>query len=125
MSSVTLTFPADTVNASLARSLAAAMAARADLPIDRLEDVRLAVDEALAQVLAGAPKDSPVMCRFTLDGDALEITVSGEWSPPAAPSTSSFGWMVMTALCDRVSTHLAEGTLALTLAVRRTVTSEA
>jgi hypothetical protein len=46
---VTLTFAARTNNASLARTVAATMSARADLPLDQLEDVRLAVDEAVTQ----------------------------------------------------------------------------
>ena len=48
---VTLTFGVDTRNMSLARSVAATMAGRFGLTVDRLEDVRLAVDEAVSQVL--------------------------------------------------------------------------
>lgn len=125
MTPVVLSFPAETANAALARSVAAAMAARADLPLDRLEDVRLAVDEAVAQVLAGTSPDAVVTCRFLLTADELQVEVSGAWAPADAPSTGSFGWMVMTALCDRVAAHLHDGSLTLSLAVLRTVNVEA
>ncbi len=52
---VSLIFRAATRNAALARTVAAAMAARADLPLDQLEDVRLAVDEAVSQLILDAP----------------------------------------------------------------------
>ena len=122
---VVLTFPADTANAALARTVGAAMAARADLPIDRLEDVRLAVDEAVAQVLSGASSDSTVSCQFTVADSELEIVVCGAWSPTEPPPTGSFGWTILTALCDRVHAHLGDGTLTLTLAVLRTVNAGA
>lgn len=125
MTPVTLTFPASSVNVALARSVAAAMAARADLTLDRLEDVRLAVDEAVSQLLGGTAPDSTISCRFVLAADRLEIVVSGPWSPRTAPSAATFGWMVMNALCDQVTAHLADGTLSLTLAVLRTAPAEA
>ncbi len=69
---VTLTFPAHARNVALARSLAAAMSARADLPIDQLEDVRLAVDEAVSQLILTARPDALVTCVFTVTATGLE-----------------------------------------------------
>ncbi len=125
MTPVTLTFPADSANVALARSIAAAMAARADLPIDQLEDARLAVDEAVAQLLVAAPAGSPISCVYQVDGTRLDITVSGRWDAPDLPSTASFGWTVLSALCDRVDAGLADGRLTLSLTVQRAVAVDA
>jgi hypothetical protein len=51
---VTLSFGAQTENVALARTLAATMSARAELPPDQIEDVRLAVDEVVRHVIAAA-----------------------------------------------------------------------
>ena len=72
---VTVSFSADTRNVALARTVAAAVAARADFPLDRLEDLRLAVDEAVTQVIACASSD--VTCIFTEGDHAIEVEVHG------------------------------------------------
>ena len=40
---------------AIARTVAAAMAARADLTLDQIEDVRLAMDEGLAYIIEVVP----------------------------------------------------------------------
>ena len=125
MSPVTLAFPADSVNVSLARTVAAAMAARADLTIDRLEDARLAADEAVAQLLASTPPGSSLTCAFEAEPGSLRMSVSGPWSDSAPPSTRTFGWTVLDALCTSVHARLDDGTLTLTLTVEGTVPASA
>jgi len=122
---VTLTIPADTAYVALARSVAASMSAHADLPIDQLEDVRLAVDEALSQVIADAPSGSQVTCTYTADGDGLAITVAGASSSGVVPSTGTFSWIVMRALVDEVSADIVDDLLVLHLRVSRSVPVQA
>ena len=122
---VTLTIPADTAYVALARSVAAAMSARADLPIDQLEDVRLAVDEALSQVIADAPPSSEITCAYTVAGADLSITVAGASISGAVPSTGTFSWIVLRALVDDVSADVADGMLTVRLHVSRAVTVQA
>lgn len=122
---VTLTIPADTAYVSLARSVAAAMSARADLPIDQLEDVRLAVDEALSQVIADAPASSEITCTYAVSGADLMITVAGTSLSGALPSTGTFSWIVLRALVDDVSADVADGVLTLHLRVTRAVPVQA
>jgi len=118
---VTLTFAARTHNAALARTVAAAMSARADLPIDQLEDVRLAVDEAVSQSILDAPDGSEVVCRFTRDGTSLDITVSAPSTSGQTPSTSTFSWMVLSALVDEVAASITDGTVTIGMKVVRHV----
>jgi serine/threonine-protein kinase RsbW len=123
--SVTLTFPADTANVALARTLAAAMSARADLPIDQLEDVRLAVDEAVSQVILDAPADADVTCTFDVDGTDLGITISAPSASRAVPAQDTFSWTVLRALVESVTADVTDGVVTLRLQVRRHVPADA
>jgi serine/threonine-protein kinase RsbW len=116
---VTLTFPAHARNVALARSLAAAMSARADLPIDQLEDVRLAVDEAVSQLILSARPDAAVTCTFTVTTVGLDVVVSAPTTSVEPPPTDTFSWTVLRALVDSVTADVAEGTVTLALAVER------
>jgi serine/threonine-protein kinase RsbW len=122
---VTLTIPADTANVSLARTVAAAMSARADLPIDQLEDVRLAVDEAVSQVMLDAPPGSDVTCAFRVSGSVLDITIAAASSSGQVPAQDTFSWTVLRALVDTVTAEVDDGVVRLHLHVRRHVPVDA
>lgn len=115
---VTLTLPADTSQVSLARTMAAAMAAQADLTVDHLEDVRLAVDEAVSQLILDVTDDR-VMLAFTLTPDGLAIEVSGRTGASTPPATGTFGWTVLTALVDEVRATAVDGVVTIALRVAR------
>ncbi len=116
---VTLTFAADTRNVALARMVAAAMAARADLPIDQLEDLRLAVDEAVTQILSAAPRDADVTCGFRIDGDRVHVQITSSTTATSVPSTTSFSWTVLSALVESVEAELSDGHLSISFSVSR------
>ena len=122
---VTVTFEAVTRNVALARTVAAAMAARADLPVDQLEDVRLAVDEAVSQAVLVAPAEGVIEVEFLETINGLDITVRGPSTSPNPPPTDTFSWMVLSALVDEVSASVAEGSLRLDLRVVRESTVDA
>lgn len=115
MEQVTLTLPARTSYVSVARTLAAAMAARADLSVDQLEDVRLAVDEACSLILAEADADGTITCAFALDGDTLLIEVTGHTRSGSTPPTDGFSWMVLSALVDDVTARSDDHTVTIAL----------
>lgn len=125
MSPVTLSFAADTANVALARTVAAAMAARADLPIDQLEDVRLAVDEAVSQLIADAPDGAVVSCAFETTGLNLRIVVSAPSASGRTPARDTFGWTVLSALVDDVGAEVSDGVVTLDLRIARSVTVQA
>jgi serine/threonine-protein kinase RsbW len=116
---VTLTFDADTRNVGLARTVAAAMSARADLPIDQLEDVRLAVDEAVSQLIVDAPPDSTVTCSFTPREQGLDVALRCPSASGRPPAKDTFAWTVLAALVDDVSAEVSDGVLTLVLHVVR------
>lgn len=123
--SVTLDFPAHTRNVALARTVAASMAAQADLPVDQLEDVRLAVDEAVSQVILGADGSGHVRCAFHIDGPVLDISVAAPSSSGLPPGTNTFSWTVLSALVDEVTATVDDGVVTLRMRVVRHVPVDA
>lgn len=112
-------FPADTANMSIARTVAAAVAARADLTIDQIEDVRLAIDEAVAYVITHANTGTRVRCRMWVADSSLHALVSGTTSAAAPPDLEPFSLTVLTALVGQVDTHLHDGDLVIHWSVAR------
>ena len=115
MGIVSLTLPAQTSYVSLARTLAAAMAARADLPVDQLEDIRLAVDEAVSLLIVDMPEHDSIVCTFMQDGTALVITVAAATPSGATPPTDGFSWTVLSALVDDVTATSNDGIVEIVL----------
>ncbi len=108
---VELSVPADPAYLAVLRTATAGLAARADMTIDEIEDLRIAVDEACALVLGdGAVLDSsptppPVLeppltidAVFELGHQGMVVRVSGPSSE--LPERSSFAWSVLEALVD-------------------------
>lgn len=115
---VTLVLPADTAYASLARSVAALMAARADLTVDHLEDVRLAVDEAVSQLVHDAA-DGVVTLEFTEHPDGLAVRAWATTGADEAPSQDTFSWTVLSALADEVHASAVDGVVTIALRMSR------
>jgi serine/threonine-protein kinase RsbW len=121
---VVLNFPAETQNVSLARTVAAAMASRADLPIDQLEDLRLAVSEAVALLIAEAPAGAILECSFHLGFDALQVVMSAPAMGPNVPATDTFSWTILRALLDDITASTGSGRLTLTLRMNRVASAD-
>lgn len=84
------------------RLVAADLAARADFDLDTVEDLRLAVDEAVSELVAVAAVDAVLRCTFRLDAAQLEVTSSVPAKPGSILQQDSFGWRVLTTLVDEV-----------------------
>ncbi|MEY2990085.1 MAG: hypothetical protein RLZZ163_1001 [Actinomycetota bacterium] len=97
---VSVEFPADTINMTIARTVAAAIAARADLTIDQVEDVRLAMDEATAHMIKIASRDSSVRCDLWIEGRALQAAITCRVDSGPPPEPDPFAWTVLTALVE-------------------------
>lgn len=95
-------FPADTVNMVIARTVAATMAARADLTVDQVEDVRLAMDEATAHMIKVALPDSRVVCEMWTEGSTVHALLSCTIGTAVPADPDPFAWTVLTALVDSV-----------------------
>lgn len=117
---VELSVPAEPAYVAIVRTATAGLAARVDLTLDRIEDLRIAVDEACALLVSDATAGAALNCTFTLDDHALQVEVAGP--PHPLPPATSFAWAVLSALVDglehgtdqqtwiRLRVHRAEGT---------------
>ena len=103
---VLLTVPADGGYLGVLRTATAGLAARLHFALDEIEDLRIAVDEACAMLLAIATRNAELQCRFAVTDDALAVEVTVPTARGARlPAESSFAWKVLTALTT--STHAA------------------
>jgi serine/threonine-protein kinase RsbW len=93
------------------RNVAAGVAARLDMPIDQIEEVRLAVTEA-ATLLLDEAEATALRIRIRRGADALAVTVSSDGEPDPWPSDralTSWPWMVVKGLSDDVRLDRDDG----------------
>lgn len=100
---VELKVPADPAYLAVIRTATAGLAARLDLTLDEIEDLRIAVDEACALLLERRVHPGrDLRASFAVGPGTLEVAISG---PTAAlPERSSFAWSVLEALVGEVQT---------------------
>ena len=119
---VELRVPADPAYLAVLRTATAGLAARLDLTLDEIEDLRIAVDEACALVLgvsvdpldatASAPEApaapdplralDTLRATFDLSADGMTVEVSGP--ARSLPGRDSFAWAVLEALVGALET---------------------
>lgn len=116
MATIHLRVPASADYVGLIRSTAGHVAARADLTIEQIDDLRLAVDEAFALLIANQPDTGEVSVSFLIQDAKLEIHLTGP-TGGTDPDRTSFSWTVLQALVNEVvtgSSDRGEITLKLT-----------
>ncbi len=122
MHTIDLAVPANPEYVGLIRSAAAHIAAHADLTIDAIDDLRLAVDEAFAVLIAHKPESGAVSIRFTIHSEQLDIELTGPTGSPP-PDKSSFAWTVLSALVHEVSAATSPAGLVTLLLTAKVVAS--
>lgn len=103
---VVVTVPAQAASVHVLRAVVASVAARLELSIDAVEEMRIAIDEAAALLLQ---LDAATVLRAHISADASTVTtllstdgaVVSEWPPPGAEG--SWPWRVITGLCDEAA----------------------
>ncbi|HEV2089425.1 MAG TPA: anti-sigma regulatory factor [Cryptosporangiaceae bacterium] len=117
---VVVTLPASGAYLSILRTATAGLAARMHFTLDEIEDLRIAVDEGCALLLAGEDlPDHDLTCRFELDDDEIAVTVMLPSVHRTMPAQDTFAWQVLTALAGRVDATVDDGHLTLALTKRR------
>jgi anti-sigma regulatory factor (Ser/Thr protein kinase) len=85
---VELALPARPELLFLARMTAAAVASRADFGYDRIEDLRLALDELCLTLLGGTLDDRRIRLQFRWNEDTIEVSATleggADWESSAA-----------------------------------------
>ena len=88
------------------RSVVASVAARVNFPYDAIEDLRIAVDEASADLLSRVHDAAQVRVRVTPSDAGVEVMVSVDPAPdgwPPAETERSLAWQVIEALADEAA----------------------
>ena len=117
---VIVVVPADGSYLAVLRTATAGMAARLQMTLDEIEDLRIAVDEACGILLPIASHDSEVTCRFAVTPEALKIDVSVVTNNGSKlPGGQSFSWQVLTALAGEVSAEEVDDVATIHLTKRR------
>ncbi len=99
---VVLTLPASSAYLSVLRTVTAGLAARLDFTLDEIEDLRIAVDEACAMLLADAEPDADLTCRFQLEPTLIVVDVLVRSGANSLPARDTFAWTVLSALVGQV-----------------------
>lgn len=108
-----MTIPGQPTHLRVLRTTLAAVAAGLGMTIDQVEDVRLAVEEAAAQVLDAAPTHITVVVRDASSPLCVEFRATTSADIGVAPD--SFGHMILTALTHRVDTRRDGGDVVMVL----------
>ncbi|REE98824.1 anti-sigma factor [Thermomonospora umbrina] len=117
---VTVKLPADSAYLSVLRTATAGLAARLDFTLDEIEDLRIAVDEACAMLLAQAVPGTDLECQFELTGEAMRIAVSVLTVDGVEPSRDTFAWTVLSSLAGDVDSRVgADDRVTVMLQKRR------
>ena len=106
---VTIKLPAEGAYLSVLRTATAGLAARLDFTLDEIEDLRIAVDEACAMLLAQATAGSSLECDFTLSRETMTIAVSAQSVTAQPPARDTFAWTVLSALAGSVDSSVGPG----------------
>jgi serine/threonine-protein kinase RsbW len=117
---VLLTVPADGGYLGVLRTATAGLAARLHFALDEIEDLRIAVDEACAMLLAQAVPGVDLECEFELTSDTIRVSVSVMTLDGQPPSRDTFAWTVLSALAGDVDSRVdSENRVTIDLQKRR------
>ena len=103
---VSISLPAVGAYLSVLRTATAGLAARLDFTLDDIEDLRIAVDEACAMLLAQAAPAASLDCTFELLPDTIKVAVSVITNDGQQPSRDTFAWTVLSALAGAVDSSV-------------------
>jgi serine/threonine-protein kinase RsbW len=93
------------------RNIAAGVAARLDMPIDQIEEVRLAVTEA-ASLLLDEVDATSIRMTIGRDAGALDVRLSADGHADPWPSDralASWPWLVVQGLTDEIRAERHDG----------------
>lgn len=111
---------ADPVQLPVVRAVAVNIAMRADLDLDAISDLELAVDEACSSLISIAADQTPLTCRFSV-GEKDILFRATVRSHQEAPGTRTFGWRVLTTLTDHAECWADDGLVHIELTKRKPV----
>ena len=110
-----LSVPADGSYLTVLRTATSGLATRIHFTLEDIEDLRIAVDEACAILLAQARADASLECSFWVRAHAMTIEVATTCDSPRAPSEHGFAWRVLSALAHEAVARVDGDRLVVSL----------
>ena len=115
---VSITLPAREEFARALRMTAAALASRAGMSLDDVEDVRIAVEEAYLFAIGRVDAGEPVTFDFSVDDESLSLEIGR--LPTAAEGSSagneaSYARFILESVCDSFDLEEQGGVCRLSL----------
>lgn len=111
--------PAETAYVAVVRMATAGIAARLDFTLDDIEDLRMAVNEACALVLAVAEPDASLTASYQLSAERIGVRIAAASTRTTPLDTDSFGWQVLATAATDARTEYVDGCAVIHLAVVR------
>ncbi len=117
---IELALPADTRLLRLVRLVASGLASTAGFDVDELDDLRIAVDEAVAALLEGG-NGSRLVLRFDVGETEVDMTGStpAGTSGPLDPDRVELSTQILAAVCDEHELDVSNGNVRVRIAKRR------
>lgn len=111
------------------RVVAGDLAVRADFDLDTVADLRLAVDEAAAELVRYARPHAALSVTFTMLPEQMQTRMAVPAAGNSAVPTDSFAWRVLTTLTHEVYTEREQDNgqpvLMITLCLHRARSGQA
>lgn len=124
-SASTVRVPAHPDFVSSIRAMTRAMAVLADLTLDDVEELQMAVDEAaiLLLPLVGEPpyagREPLLVADFDVQEGCIGIVLSAPCADGSAVDRTGLPWVMLSAIDPDVTVRAGEGTLAIAITRRR------
>lgn len=115
---VEISVPASSAYVATLRLTASSLAGQADLTVDEIDDLALAVDEACALLLPHA-NGGPLTGRFAIAPGSLDVAVALSGQPGREVDRSGFAWTLLSALADNLQVGSGGAELSVAFTKRR------
>jgi serine/threonine-protein kinase RsbW len=115
--------PAETAYVAVLRMAASGIAARLDFTLDEVDDLKMAVSEACAMVLAGATPGGNLYATFSLGAGRIEVQVSADSVNADPPDPGTFAWQVLATTAAEVSAEATHDRLTIRLTITSSTTN--
>ncbi|MBB5915191.1 serine/threonine-protein kinase RsbW [Nocardia transvalensis] len=91
---------------AMLRAVAETVALFADFGIDRVVDIRLAVEEVATAIVQDGVADSELDCAFGYGDGSMRVRIAGVTASDTGPDRASLGWHIVATLTDSLSTSV-------------------
>jgi serine/threonine-protein kinase RsbW len=109
---------------AVVRAAATGLAAGLNFTYEQIDDLRIAVDEACAQLLAHRAGDGVLRVTYSVEDETLSVEVTVELAdkdgtgPPDPLPKDSFSWQILRAVTDEVDERIDAGEVHLAFSKR-------